>query len=87
MNVKNADGENSLILATKNGHIEIVRFLIESSVDIESRTKDRSTPLILAVEAGHAKMVELLISKGADLEAKRLDNHTGPHSKKIIGIS
>ena len=55
----------SLCKASKNGHIEIVRFLISLGANMISPNGD--TALTSAIKAGHLDIAKLLIAKGKDI--------------------
>jgi len=67
---------SALILACTNGHIEVVKLLLEKGADVNSRNSDGDTPLIFAVRCGHAGLVKLLLEKGADASVKGLCGQT-----------
>jgi len=52
-----------LHLASKNGHNDIVKFLLENKADIEAKDKDGKTALQLASAKGHQEIVNHLKSK------------------------
>jgi hypothetical protein len=58
--------QEALKLAVANGHIPMVRLLIEHGTDVNSRDRDGRTVLLCAVEADDAEMVELLLESHAD---------------------
>ena len=68
-------GNTSLILASKEGHTDTAKTLIENKADLESKNKDGSTPLIMACYGGHTGTAKMLIENGANIEAK--DNKFG----------
>ena len=65
-------GTTPLHLAAKNGHLEVVRLLIEAGVDInKARTNDGATPLHIATQKGHVEVVSLLSEAGATRKKAR----------------
>ena len=58
-----------LLVASRGGHFEVVRLLIESGADLDKATKSTGfTSLLVASQKGHAEVVRLLIEAGADKE-------------------
>ena len=66
-------------LAAENGHLEVVRLLIEKGADATAEDDDKSTPLHYAAENGHLEVVRLLIEKGADATAANVYKSTPLH--------
>ncbi|KAM8837805.1 ankyrin repeat and SOCS box protein 3 isoform 2-T2 [Spinachia spinachia] len=58
-------GESAAHLAAQQGHLAVLRLLLEASANIDQLTNDLSCPLYAAVDGGHSEVVELLLSKGA----------------------
>jgi ankyrin repeat protein len=63
-------GRTALMWATRNGHVEIVRLLVESGSDVNAKDKVGLTPLMLAVINGHVELVRILIGAKANMRAK-----------------
>ena len=65
INFDDKRGMTALIWASKNGHLEIVRtFLNTSLVDINKERKiDRATALMLACYNGHSDVVDILLNQ------------------------
>lgn len=64
-----------LDIATRNGHFDVVKFLIsEKRMNVDLRNDRLSTPLILAAEEGREEIVNYLISMKADVSAVKEDN-------------
>lgn len=55
-----------LVHAAKNGHLEVVKYLIGSGADIQT---NHNGALRSAARNGHLKIVKYLIDKGADVHA------------------
>ena len=70
-------------MACKNGHIQIVEYLISKSVDIEAKDRNEWTPLHLASRLSYTGIVKYLISKGANKNAKTKDGKT-PYDLSIF---
>jgi ankyrin repeat protein len=67
--------EPLLIIAIKEGHAEIVEYLIENGADVHAVGRFKNPGLHLAAFAGNPKTVELLIKAGLDVNA------TGVHGE------
>ncbi len=90
--VKTNYGFTSLLYASRYGHIDIVKLLIDSGpscmaapavrpgADIEAKDNSGWTPLLSASCNGHIDIVKLLIDLGADIEAK---NKYGKKPKQV----
>jgi ankyrin repeat protein len=50
-----------LVIASANGHKDIVAFLLENGIDVNQQDKDGEFPLICASENGHKEIVQLLL--------------------------
>jgi ankyrin repeat protein len=62
------DGEVPLTVAAADGHIEIVRILLERGAEVDIETP-RGTALALAAERNHPEVVRLLLDAGANAAA------------------
>lgn len=67
---ENDDGETPLHLCSRDGNLEVVKFLLEKGVDIASKNNYGETPLHLSSENGKLEVVKFLLEKGADIESK-----------------
>ncbi len=74
IHIKNEDGYNALMLATIQGHIEIIEVLLAEGVDVYERTSAGKSVLLMAIESNNLAIVELLINNGADIYARTDDN-------------
>lgn len=63
--------DTALQSATKNGHLEVVKYLVEYiGVDINHHSKKDNPILLEAADKGHLAIVQYLVSKGANVNAK-----------------
>jgi ankyrin repeat protein len=66
INLNSHDGQ-ALVLASENGHLDIVQELIDKAANVHGQD-DKA--LILASKNGHRDIVELLLNKGANVDAQ-----------------
>jgi len=66
--------DTTIVEASKHGHIDVVKTLLEKGVDINTKDEYGYTALSYAALKGHAEVVDLLIEYGADTNAR---NHWG----------
>lgn len=56
------DDQNSLVTAVRNGHIEMVKLLLEEGANADKPDATGSTPKALAAQQGHKNIYDLLLS-------------------------
>ncbi|KAF5864179.1 Set3 complex subunit with deacetylase activity, meiotic-specific repressor of sporulation proteins [Aspergillus alliaceus] len=66
LNVADNAGNTPLQIASLEGCAPIVKFLLDSGCEIDTKNIDKDTPLIDAVENGHLDVVKLLLEAGAN---------------------
>jgi len=81
----------ALILAAQQGHVDIVRLLLDNHADINAMTKHGQTALSQAAYNGHMDVVKLLIEHGAKLDARLRPSvldavHEHPDIVKILPV-
>jgi len=59
-------GWTPLYMASKEGHPDVLRFLLEYGVDATVKTEDGSLPLHVAAARGHVEVARLLLERGTD---------------------
>lgn len=75
IDIKDYDGNTALMHAAKQGHLEIVRVLIEFNVYINAKNVQGDTTLIMAAENSMAEiMKEIINASGFDEEYSNKDN-------------
>uniref|UniRef100_A0A0A9WC50 Ankyrin repeat and KH domain-containing protein 1 n=1 Tax=Lygus hesperus TaxID=30085 RepID=A0A0A9WC50_LYGHE len=57
-----------LMEAAQEGHLDLVRYLLEANADVNAQTQTGDTALTYACENGHTEVAKLLLQYGADLE-------------------
>ena len=74
VNLVDFGGNTALHLASANGFIEVVKYLVnELHCDINAKNKSLSTPLSWAAFNGQKAVVEFLLEKGADFDTKNIN--------------
>ena len=72
--VHSKSGDTPIIVASRHGHHDLMKFLIHRGVDIEQRNKDLKRALHEAAAGGHLDCVKLLIEQNAEIDClKRAD--------------
>lgn len=65
---------NFLHIACENGHLEVVRQLVDFGADVNRTSDEKGTPLCVACMEGHTDIAKFLISKGALVHDPALGN-------------
>jgi len=74
VNLVDFGGNTALHLASANGFIEVVKYLVNDlHCDINPKNKSLSTPLSWAAFNGQKAVVEFLLEKGADFDIKNIN--------------
>lgn len=56
-----------LMEAAQEGHLDLVRYLLETNANVHAQTQTGDTALTYACENGHTDVAELLLQFGSDL--------------------
>ena len=70
------NGCTALWAAAANGHLAVVRLLIEQNAEVDARTSTNSTPLRAAAFDGRLDIVRCLVENGADVNACTIFRNT-----------
>lgn len=63
-----------LMEAAQEGHLDLVRYLLESAADVHAQTQTGDTALTYACENGHTDVADLLLQFGANLVDRTFDD-------------
>ena len=69
-------GRTELMLATQDGYVGTVEWLLNHGAEVDARDGCGWTALIWAANKGHAGIVKFLLGHGADMNAKNEDGRT-----------
>ncbi|XRB11579.1 hypothetical protein RI054_03g14120 [Pseudoscourfieldia marina] len=72
----NEDGFTALIWACLNGHIDVVRYLVDEKNAAVNMPPNRHTPLRGAGNYGHLEVVQFLLNRGADPNVPSMGGRT-----------
>jgi len=77
--VKDNYGWTPLHWAAMNGHLEVVKYLVENGADVNAKDNNGFTPLSLAAWKGSLNVVKYLFENGADVKEKCIRSSTPLH--------
>jgi ankyrin repeat protein len=72
--LSNKERDESFLKATKAGHLEVVKLLIERGAKPQGVNEQVGDPLRWAIMKGHVDVAQFLIQKGAKLDSKELND-------------
>jgi ankyrin repeat protein len=89
LNIPSNSGQTPLFFAAAQGHLPIVRILLQLGADIDRRNDDGATPLMIASFAKHDKIVKWLVKAGADTSSSlhRVRGSTAAFASETAGAS
>ena len=62
------------MIASKNGHIEIVRLLLDKGAKVNEQNNRGNNALIIASINGYTEIVKLLIDNGANIDLQNINS-------------
>lgn len=72
------NGITALIWASQNGHIDVVKVLLDKGADINIKNSNGVTSLIMAIQNSSMDIVKLLLDKGAEVNTVRPNDSVTP---------
>jgi len=66
VNVKGNNNVTPLILASQQGKLDVVAYLLDRGARVNDVTTDGKTALLMACKNGHIEIVKILMEKGAN---------------------
>lgn len=82
---RSEEEETALHLAAREGHVTLVKLLVDSGAEIEARTMLGETALLLAASCGHKEVVQMLLELGANVNECCYKGYTALHYATIYG--
>ncbi len=67
VNAKDKYGQTAIMLASRNGHTDVVQLLVDAHAELNVTAKYNLSALMLAVINHHDYIVRILVDAGADL--------------------
>ncbi|CAE7852144.1 ANKRD17 [Symbiodinium microadriaticum] len=67
-----------LLIACRQGHLEVARLLLEAKADKDKATKNNATALFFAAQQGHLEVARLLLEAKADKNTATTDRGVTP---------
>ena len=82
---EDAQGETPLIVATRNGRLEVVRALLDAGANVNYRDNGDPTAIYWAAFKNDIEMIKLLLERGADPNIAKRDGSTPLKIAKLRG--
>ena len=65
-----------LMMASENGHLDVVRVLLDKGAEINNKTGGGTTALMIPSQNGYRDIVRALLEKGAEVNTEENDGPT-----------
>jgi len=85
VNVRDEDGQTSLILASAAGHTDVVQLLLVNGANVNEKDNDGWTAIQEASSEGHTEIVKMLLARWADVKTRTNDDVTTLHIARDNG--
>ncbi len=73
---RDRNGMSAFMYAAQNGHVEVMKLLLQLGATVDSKDNQGGTALIDAASSGHVEAVKLLLDNKADPSVKDLEGKT-----------
>ncbi|XP_064647494.1 ankyrin repeat domain-containing protein 29-like [Lineus longissimus] len=74
--IMDKDGLTALMLASLNGHLDVVDALLKGDVEVDKEQKNGWTALMIASQKDHIGVVDALLKGGAEVDKEQKDGST-----------
>jgi hypothetical protein len=79
-------GISALVAASRNGHLDVVKYLVEHGANVNDQNNElKKSPLLAAAWSRHLDVAEYLLSKGASINAQAHNGFTPLNDAASIG--
>ena len=68
------NGSTPLLWACQNGHLNVVKILLQNNANLFATSDCGHTALHFAVQSGEVELVEMLVKKGLDIDGQNKEN-------------
>ncbi|XP_071636411.1 uncharacterized protein [Temnothorax longispinosus] len=85
INARDKDGFTILHIASQEGRLEVVKYLVDKGSDINAKNTSGTKPIHIAAREGHKDTVEFFLSKGLSINDRGAFNQTLLHYAAIKG--
>jgi uncharacterized protein len=72
----NKEGWTALHYAATDGHVQVIKLLLDAHAYIDAESPNKTTPLMMAVRSKSISAVKLLLDEGADVTLKNTEGWT-----------
>lgn len=86
VNAKDKYGQTAIMLASVNGHSDVVQLLVDARAELDVTAKYNLSALMLAVINHHDHIVRMLVEAGADLDL-RGSGAPGFYDKTVVELA
>ncbi|MGB4191189.1 MAG: ankyrin repeat domain-containing protein [Rickettsiales bacterium] len=75
INHSDSNADNALMMAARDGEVEVIAYLMGLGADIEKANSKFETPLLIAIKKDKATVIKFLLARNANLEAADINGN------------